>query len=187
MLDQTHFERALQNLQEAAYDPESVYWPAVAVALMHSSNAQRLTSQLARDSSNMWRTSFQHGDYADSLYLSPKGMPFYVDYGGHDTLYAIMMNIPQHTLNMAGWIHVSDGHAHISVHPTVEQRRWLDSHRTRDGEVFQERIIFSGLQRRSPNEAVDRWDVRPPTDKTDPDRYFQRLVRPTLSLNFGAN
>lgn len=172
-------------------------WQSIAVLMSNTDDSgQRTIRRKLLDPSEGWCS---HGvrvpDYrcsGTSLYISPKGMVYWLHYGGHTTLYHDIMRCSQGTMDRAGWLHISGGRVDICSRMSEAQIRWLDAHkpnenaenslkgdwRIYDGKehVTRDRMWNSIDQ---PNEyaKADPFDVRPiPGFDLDNDEHWERLM-----------
>jgi hypothetical protein len=150
-------------------------WQCFAVCLTVSSERERVIAKLFDAGSGWFRDgiSRRYKYYQTSLYLSPKGMPFYVGYAEHEQLYDGIMGCSQHKMNMAGWIHVSGGDCRISKRPTSMQLAWLERNKHRVRAPNLDRPDWTEVEE-YPKAA--RFDVMPMVE-LDWDRLERRIRR----------
>jgi len=154
---------------------DRIHWQSVAVLLKHGRNRQFLIGKLF-DAGSGWCTdgvTHHYDGYGCSLYLSPKGMPFFVGYGGHNGLYDKMMGCSQQDMNNAGWLHISDRRIHVYGRPSRAQLRWLENYAHEHGISWRGDLDRGDTPR--PCAEAEPFDVRPADDWG---RFEQRLLRP---------
>jgi len=188
MIDQYHLRRVVHNAKNALrlldLDPEEVNWRQYAIMLLHSPNADSLQEKLVRRGRGWFRHN--QDSYATSLYLSPKGQPFYVGFGDHCDMVYSGMGLGQHDLDMAGWLHISDGRVDMPVGVTRAQRDWLDTHPCSHGRWDERTKEYP--QPTVPYPAAEKFDIRP---SDDDDRFYMRLYReyagpPIVTVSHGV-
>lgn len=144
-------------------DVSKVHWQSVAVILTHASKSgtYAMSREVLKEPTGWFRDGLS-GTYRPSLYLSPKGMPYFVEYGGHSHLYHQIFQVSQDLMDRAGWLHISDGRVDVACRMTAAQSRWLEANRPERGEWRIEEVYSNALSK--PPEPYDRvapFDVRP--------------------------
>lgn len=163
-----------------------INWQSIAV-LLHNlpDKAKSIRSNLMNERGG-WATKGWHPDREDgtSLYLSPKGMVYWLHHGGHFELYHRLFDVLQENMDCAGWLHISGCRVDIKAAPSSPQRRWLDTTTPVDSwgnpTVWKEAPYpaHSAMTKAPvPYDKVSRFDVRPVPDfDLDNDDHWERLM-----------
>jgi len=190
MIDQYHLRRVVHNAKNALrlldLDTEEVNWRQYAIMLLHSPNADKLQEKLVRRGRGWFRHN-QGEHYPTSLYLSPKGQPFYLGYADHGLFVCEFMGLRQHDLDMAGWLHISGGRVDIPVGLTRAQRDWLAANPPHMGVCWDERTSECP-KATVPYPAAEKFDIRP---SDDDGRFYMRLYKeyagpPIVTVSHGV-
>lgn len=131
-------------------------------------------------------------DGGTSLYISPKGMVYWLRHGGHTLLYHDIMGCRQDDMDKAGWLHISGGRVDVRSRMTEAQVRWLDDHkpspssehsRNGDWRVYdpcEHRDMgrdYNSIDAPVAYPKAEPFDVRPvPGFDLDNDDHWQRLM-----------
>lgn len=177
--------------------PGDTNWQSIAVLMVNgTADHRRIIRAKLLDPNGGWSSHGcrvpEYGCSGTSLYISPKGMVYWLHYGGHTTLYYDIMHSNQGSMDNAGWLHISGGRVDIRSRMTEAQVRWLDAHkpndkaenqrngdwRIYDASEHQERDrSWNSISPPSPYAKVDRWDIRPiPDFDLDNDEHWDRLM-----------
>ncbi|AXN53720.1 hypothetical protein SPS_9 [Sphingomonas phage Scott] len=153
-----------QGMNLLGFNPDNVNWQSIAVLVENCPQRIDLIKEKLLCAGGGWAT---HGHREDSdgtsLYLSPKGMVYWLDYGGHYTLYSKLMGCEQHHMDRAGWLHISGGRVDVYCRMTAIQQRWLDEHKPHPD---------------SANAMNGDWRINDAIDHTQRDRHWQPDVAP---------
>jgi len=189
MIDQYHMRRQIHNAQQALrlldLDPNKINWRQYAILMLYSSKADELKGRMLNENRGWFR---HHSDYyATSLYLSPKGQPFYIGHGDHCDLVYGWMGLNQHELDMAGWLHISDGRVDCPVGVNPTQRAWLNANPPAGKSNWDIRDA-EYPQRLRPYNDADKFDIRP---SDDDERFYMRLFKeyagpPIVTVSHGV-
>jgi len=176
--------RAGMNLLGLSGD--TVNWQSIAV-LMSNSTQPGWEDTVWKELLNLrggWSTQgVRKGISGTSLYLSPKGMAYWLSYGGHERLYWFVMGCSQDKLDNAGWLHISGGRVDVRCRISPAQQRWLDSHKPHPDSEYS---AYGGWNiKGASDDAFERrpqaydtalpFDVRP-VDEIDTDEGWERLM-----------
>lgn len=126
--DQVQLRTKLQDMDLALrllnVDTKDVNWQSIAVLLYHTDKDLEIVTRLINKRYGWAKRGI--GNYeATSLYLSPKGMVYWLEHAGHHFLYGELFGCNQASLDNAGWLHISGGRVDISARPTDAQEYWL--------------------------------------------------------------
>jgi len=127
-----------------------------------------------------------------SLYISPKGMVYWLHYGGHVTLYHDIMRCSQGMMDRGGWLHISGGRVDIQSRMSEAQVRWLDTHKPNDkaenrrgddwriydaDEHIERDRMWNSIEQPHAYAKAEPFDVRPiPGFDLDNDEHWDRLM-----------
>lgn len=163
-----------------------INWQSIAVLLHNLPDKAKFILSNLLDEGGGWATKGWNPDCdgGTSLYLSPKGMAYWLHYGGHSELYHRLFGASPEKMDCAGWIHISSCRVHIKAAPTISQRRWLATTTPvdkRGRESFWKEApvpAYSALTKAPvPYDKVSRFDVRPVPDfDLDNDDHWERLI-----------
>lgn len=179
-----------QGMNLLGLNPDKVNWQSIAVLMHNVPDKQDVIRAALLYERGGWATEGMAEDSdGTSLYLSPKGMVYWLRYGGHYMLYNDLMDCRQHDLDRAGWLHISGGRVDVYCRMTAIQQRWLDDHRPHpqsandfngDWRIYDaEAHAVRDRQWQSetapkPYAKADRFDIRPSPDD-DWDRLELRI------------
>lgn len=177
--------------------PGLTNWQSIAVLMANTGEeGRRIIRNKLLDTNGGWSNHGcripEYGCSGTSLYISPKGMVYWLHYGGHTNLYHDIMSCRQGCMDNAGWLHISGGRVDIRSRMTEAQVRWLDghkpndaaeNHRNGDWRVYdacehQERDrSWNSISPPTPYAKADPYDVRPILDfDLDNDEHWDRLM-----------
>lgn len=189
MNDHSHLlaqiERYKQAVELFGFNPDDVHWQSIAVLLANGVPAQDVRYKMMRADRGWFRDGIvrfgsddnREIEYNSSLYLSPKGMPYFVGYGGHHDLYGMMFKVGQHRLDRAGWLHISDSRVDIHARVSTMQQSWLDRNTHLAGRYGWNMNPYNGGDTKAPVPLleVEKFDVMP-VASGDWARLFRRIL-----------
>lgn len=185
------YRRAMADLD---IDTSNVDWQSFAILSLHCTQPDQINlirRKLMDEQSGWFRDGYRDGSDGTSLYLSPKGMPYWLHYGGHSTLYHELFGASQSRMDEAGWLHISGGRVDVHAAITSHQRRWLERHQPHPKSYHAERgseghrtwrvkpyDCNSDRKQPVPYPLVEKFDVMPVRDLDhDWDRFMARIER----------
>lgn len=173
-----------QGMNLLGMSGDNVNWQSIVVLLSNVPEAAgKIKGHLTRDGGGWSTFGMAEDSDGTSAYLSPKGMIYWLRYGGHYGWYDDILDLNQNAMDRAGWLHISDGRVDVHCRITPAQQRWLDKHKpdhrsanSREGDWHIKPYEHTSLQA-APQRYLDaeRYDVRP-LDHIDSDENWDRLM-----------
>lgn len=171
-------------------------WQSIAVLLSNSTRQRSLIRSSLLDPDEGWCSRGvripEYGCGGTSLYVSPKGMVYWLQHGRHQYLYHAIMNCSQFKLDRAGWLHISGGRVDVQSRMTEAQVRWLDANKPNakaakskggDWRIYDssEHVdrdrLWNSIQQPVPYAKAEPFDIRPiPDFDIDNDEHWDRLM-----------
>lgn len=119
-----------QGMNLLGFNPDDVNWQSIAVLVATCPDKTDFIREQLLASRGGWATKGMATDSdGTSLYLSPKGMVYWLRHGGHYGLYSTLFHVEQNKLDRAGWLHISGGRVDVYCRLTAIQERWLEDHK----------------------------------------------------------
>lgn len=184
MIDQYHLRATIDRYKEGlrcfGQNPDEIHWHSFAVLMAHGRRPEELYLRLFDGG---WFRAKHNNVGEISLFLSPSGMPYYVDYSCHDTLVYECMGLSRRLLDEAGWLHISGNRVDIEARPTSAQERWLAANEPclTGGNPWRRAVRHGGDNRPpKPYTDADKFNVRP-VQEDDWDRLCLRIFRPVTT------